>query len=111
MNERPIKLLLVEDEVGYAYLLQAVLTNLASSRFEITHVKDLRETLARVAAVPPDVVLLDLSLPDKKGLATYQEVKGAVPAVPIIVLTGVDDESLAIQAMREGAQDYLVKGQ
>lgn len=111
MNERPIKLLLVEDEVGYAYLLQAVLTNLASSRFEITHVKDLRETLARVGAVIPDVVLLDLSLPDKKGIATYQEVKAAIPALPIIVLTGVDDESLAIQAMREGAQDYLVKGQ
>jgi PAS domain S-box-containing protein len=103
--------LLVEDESAYAVLVEAFLRDAVSSPFELTHEKRLQPALARLAAEAPDVILLDLTLPDSQGLDTCRQVKAAAPAVPVIVLTGNDDEKVAVQAVREGAQDYLVKGQ
>ena len=111
MREPEIKVLLVEDEPAFADLLRLVLHQDSAAAFALTHVESLRDTLRRLREDRWDVVLLDLSLPDQHGLRTYTEAHTSAPSVPIIVLTGSDDETLALQAVREGAQDYLVKGQ
>src|SRR6266581_2503089 len=111
MNDQCIKLLLVEDEAVCAALVQEMLTSASASPFAVTRVKRLGEALERVGQDRFDVALLDLALPDGHGLRTYSELHARAPALPIIVLTGCDDEELALQAVREGAQDYLVKGQ
>ncbi len=110
MKEQQIKVLLVEDEVSYADLLQIVLGDSSTLQFVLTHAKRLEEALQHLAREQFDVVLLDLTLPDRQGLLTYAEVHAMAPAVPIIVLTGLEDQTLALQAVREGAQDYLFKG-
>lgn len=110
MSELPIKVLLVEDKEAYAQMLQAILQESTSSVFEFDHVGKLSAALDQLSKRRFDIVLLDLFLPDRQGLATYAELHAHNPAVPIIVLTGLDDETLALQAVREGAQDYIVKG-
>lgn len=114
MPEHPlIRLLLIEDNPGDARLVREHLTD-ASGRqnFRLSHVSTLRDAVAFVGPADlPDIVLLDLSLPDSFGLETLARWQEAAPTVPVIVLTGSDDEELAVSAVREGAQDYLVKGQ
>src|SRR5438445_4063551 len=109
MKAQAVKVLLIEDEPVSAGLLREILP--AMSQFELTRVGRLDEALRRLGAGPFDAVLLDVSWPDKKGIAVYHELQTAVPAMPIIVLTSPDEETLAFQAVREGAQDYLVKGE
>src|ERR1041385_5511275 len=109
MGAQPIKVLLVEDEQVYTDLLMEVLR--AGSNFELMNAGRLDEALGQLRAGRFDAVLLDLSLPDRTGLATYHDLRAAMPALPIVVLTGSADETLALQAVREGAQDYLVKGE
>ncbi|MDY6875835.1 MAG: response regulator [Chloroflexota bacterium] len=111
MEERPIKVLLVEDNPGDTRLLREILAEVTSAQFELAHVERLSETLKHLAEGSTDVTLLDLSLPDGRGLDTITQVHTQAPDVPIVVLTGLDDEALAVRAVREGAQDYLVKGQ
>ncbi|OJT25020.1 hybrid sensor histidine kinase/response regulator [Archangium sp. Cb G35] len=108
---KPLRLLLVEDNPGDARLLQEELKEVASVRFEVCHVTRMAEALAAVAEPGLDVVLLDLSLPDGHGLSNIERMQQAAPALPLVVLTGTDDEQLAMRAMHAGAQDYLVKGQ
>ncbi len=109
MKHQPVKVLLVEDESSYAELVRVVLGDSLASSFVLTHVKTLDAALPQFDKF--DVVLLDLTLPDESGLGTYARAHAAAPATPIIVLTGLDDQKIALQAVREGAQDYLVKGQ
>jgi PAS domain S-box-containing protein len=111
MTERRLKVLLVEDEDAYAELVGCSLAGCATTNFDLRRARRLGDALPRLQAEPFDVILLDLSLPDRLGLRTYTDMRTAAPAVPVIVLTGVDDEQLALQAVRAGAQDYLVKGQ
>ena len=111
MNERPIRVLLVEDNAGDARLLRELLRDAPAFRHELTHVERLAEAQAAVQQKQADVVLLDLSLPDGTGMSTVARMLEAAPDVPIIVLTGLDDESTAVHAVHAGAQDYLVKGQ
>src|SRR6187549_2203340 len=75
------------------------------------HVGCMSDAELRLAAPAVDVILLDLGLPDAEGLEAVRRAHAAAPRVPLLVLTGLDDESLAIRALQEGAQDYLVKGQ
>jgi signal transduction histidine kinase/DNA-binding NarL/FixJ family response regulator len=110
MNALPIKVLLVEDNPGDARLLREALAELSSARFELTHVHRLSEALRRVDEDRFEIILLDLSLPDAHGLDTVVWVHGQVPHLPIVVLTGLEDEKLAAETLRQGAQDYLVKG-
>lgn len=108
---RPLEILLVEDNPGDARLLKEYLKDAHLSMPTLHWVESLgaaREHLDRQAV---DVVLLDLSLPDAHGMATIEGALAAAPDVPIIVLTGLDDESVAVNAVQAGAQDYLVKGQ
>jgi phosphoserine phosphatase RsbU/P len=108
---KALRLLLVEDNPGDARLLQEELREVASARFEVRHVTRMAEALALVGEPGLDVVLLDLSLPDGHGLSNIERLQQAAPALPLVVLTGTDDEQLAMRAVHAGAQDYLVKGQ
>ena len=111
VNGDPIRILLVEDNPGDARLLRESLTEVNSSQFDLTHVSTLSAGVERLAESMIDVVLLDLSLPDSFGLDSFIQAHAQAPGVPFVVLTGLADETLAIAAVREGAQDYLVKGQ
>jgi signal transduction histidine kinase len=112
MIERPpIRLLLVEDNPGDARLVREHLADVVGrEHFVLATAPTLAEAKTLAAGGPFDIVLLDLSLPDSAGLETLAHWRLAAPELPVIVLTGSDDEALAIAAVREGAQDYLVKG-
>ncbi len=110
METKPIQVLLVEDNRVTAELLRESIEAALGSQFNFMHVECLSDSLRQLAAAHFDLVLLDLSLPDSDGPGTITRVFKAAPTVPIVVLTGSDDEELEVAAMREGAQDYLVKG-
>ncbi|HEV8359094.1 MAG TPA: ATP-binding protein [Candidatus Thermoplasmatota archaeon] len=103
-------MLLVEDDLLDADLLAEALAEAPGTRVHLAHASTLAEALALLAGGDHDEVLLDLSLPDSTGLATLDRLHAAAPALPILVLTGLEDEELAIRAVRRGAQDYIVKG-
>ncbi len=107
----PKRILMVEDNRADAVLLQDMLMGDAPGQFDLTWTSSLRETLDRVAREHFDAVLLDLSLPDSHGLDTITRLSTAVPAMPILVMTGLTDEQIAGEAVRCGAEDYLIKGQ
>ncbi len=111
MSESPLRILLVEDNPHDADLLQETLATVDAS-LEIRHVERLQQALECLRqGTPIDVILLDLLLPDSMGLATLQRLNSAAPYLPILVLTGTEDEALGVEAVRLGAQDYLVKGE
>jgi diguanylate cyclase (GGDEF)-like protein len=101
--------LLVEDNPGDARLVQELLSETAS-QFELSHVVTLTDARQHLMAEGVDCVLLDLSLPDASRLEAPMQLRAAAPDVPIVILSGLQDELLAIKAVQEGAQDYLVKG-
>ena len=106
----PTRILLVEDNPGDARLIRETLREAESLPFQLTHADRLAAAEERLAAEAYDVVLLDLSLPDAHGLETVRRTLAAGAEVPIIVLTGLDDEATAVAAVQAGAQDYLAKG-
>lgn len=106
-----IKVLLVEDNDVDAELTQDLLSEWSMEEFQITRAKTLAEGFSFLSLERFDAVLLDLSLPDTFGLPTVRQVHAMNPTVPVVVLSGVTDQSLALQAVQQGAQDYLVKGQ
>lgn len=105
-----LKVLLVEDNPGDVRLIRELLAE-ERGAFELESADRLSKGLDRLAASEVKVVLLDLGLPDSQGLETFLELHRRAPDAPTIVLTGLDDQDLALSAVREGAQDYLVKGQ
>ncbi len=109
VDNRPIQLLLVEDNPADVRLLRELLKEISGSSFVLTVAPRMSEAQARLAAESFDVVVTDLSLPDSRDLASFRELRSVAPTVPVIVLSGLDDESLAVSAVREGAQDYLFK--
>jgi diguanylate cyclase (GGDEF)-like protein/PAS domain S-box-containing protein len=112
LSKRSIKvLLLVEDNPGDARLLREMINEQDAQDTELMHVECLTDAETHLANRAFDVILLDLGLPDAAGVASVQRVHRAAPRVPLVVLTGLDDEALAAQALKEGAQDYLIKGQ
>ncbi len=110
MNLEGIRILLVEDNPGDARLFLELIRETGEGRLRIEHVDRLDSALECLSRAHFDVILLDLSLPDEQGLETLIRVHAHAPNVPIVVLTGLDDEALAVKAVRAGAQDYLVKG-
>ncbi|NTU78106.1 MAG: response regulator [Chloroflexales bacterium] len=110
MADTAIHALLIEDNPGDARLLQELLRE-SQAPIVITHTDRLASSYLCLARGAVDVILLDLSLPDSQGLSTFTSVHAAAPAVPVVVLTGLNDATVALQAMQAGAQDYLVKGQ
>jgi diguanylate cyclase (GGDEF)-like protein len=106
-----VSVLLVEDNAADARMVEVTLTESARVHFRIERADRLTSALGRIAKDTFDLILLDLSLPDAWGLDTFVRVQDASPHTPIIVLTGLDDETLGIMAVQQGAQEYLVKGQ
>ena len=109
MSELPKHVLLIEDNAGDADLIRLRL-NESKSPVEVSRVERLSEGLASLDHETPSVVLLDLNLPDSQGAETFRKVLAKAPDVPVVILSGQDDEGLAIKALHQGVQDYLVKG-
>lgn len=105
------RLLIVEDNPGDVRLLREMFKEDTSQATEVTHVESISEAEKHLSERSVDLILLDLGLPDSIGLDAVRRAHVAAPSVPLVVLTGLDDESLAAQALQEGAQDYLIKGQ
>lgn len=110
MRNGPINVLLVEDSPTDALLLREALAGEDSVQFRTAHVERLAEALKYLQEQQFDLILLDLGLPDSQGLDTFARVHDHAPQVPIVVLTGLDDDTLALRAVQEGAQDFLTKG-
>jgi diguanylate cyclase (GGDEF)-like protein/PAS domain S-box-containing protein len=104
-------LLLIEDNPGDARLLREMLNDAGAHNTEMTHAESMGAAEARLAERLFDIILLDLGLPDAQGLDAIRRTRAVAPRAPLVVLTGLDDESLATRALQEGAQDYLIKGQ
>lgn len=110
MTPSATKILLVEDNPGDARLLQEAFAEIGRMRFEFVLRQTLEEALEYLAKGRPDVCLLDLGLPDAQGLEAVQGIHRESPDLPIVVLTVLNDETLALQSLHQGAQDYLFKG-
>ena len=110
METNPIHVLLVEDSSTDADLFRKMFIR-SGKKGDLTRVERLSKAIDACNQQTFNVVLLDLNLPDSDGLGTVSEFRAAVPAIPVVVLTMMDDEELALQAMDRGAQDYLVKDQ
>lgn len=108
-EDEVINVLLVEDSPGDAALFQEYLTGTREPSFKVLHKESLASGLTRLRLGGVDVLLLDLSLPDSAGMDTILRARSATQEVPIVVLTGLDDEETAVEAVQQGAQDYLVK--
>jgi CheY-like chemotaxis protein len=106
--DQPIKVLLVEDNPGDAKLIGGLLQT-SNNAFQVTHVTKLSETLDRLKNSHVDVVLLDLGLPDSRGLETLVHTRAQAPNVPVIVITGFDERELGVRARLQGAQDFYGK--
>jgi DNA-binding NtrC family response regulator len=110
VDKEKIKVLLIEDDASDLFLIKKMLAEEGDNSFSLEHTDNLSKGLGRLNKTDFDVVLLDLGLPDSWGLETFITIHAQAPQVPIVVLSGLDDKSLAINAVHNGAQDYLVKG-
>ncbi len=110
MKNKPIRVLMVEDNPGDARLIKEMLDE-ADNQFEVFHTTRLDEGLKYLVMKSFDVILLDLCLPDSKGIDTFNIMNYNATDLPIIVLTGLKDDIFAVSAVGRGAQDYLVKGE
>lgn len=111
MSTGPAHILLVEDNAGDARLLKELLTETGAGRLTLTHVDRLDAGIRCLTQAPFDIILLDLSLPDSQGAETLVRMHAAAQGIPIVLMTGFEDEELGLQLIQAGAQDYLVKGQ
>jgi signal transduction histidine kinase len=109
MNNGHTNVLLIEDNPGDADLVRLRLVE-GDSGVNVSCVNRLADGLASMTKQPPSVVLLDLNLPDSHGAETFRKVLDHAPGVPVVILSGQDDEALAMKALHQGVQDYLVKG-
>jgi len=111
MDERATTVLLIEDNPGDADLVRERLDGETSVPFHVIWADTLEAGRERLAQGGNDLILLDLSLPDSQGIDTFRTIRGLAPQLPIVILTGLDDQKLAFQTLHEGGQDFLVKGQ
>ncbi|HLN91985.1 MAG TPA: ATP-binding protein, partial [Patescibacteria group bacterium] len=108
--DRPIHALLIEDNPGDARLIGEMMAEAGNGSSRMKWADRLGTGLQALIEGEIDIVLLDLALPDSQGIDTLSAVRTAAPGVPVVVLTGLDDENAAMESLRQGAQDYLVKG-
>lgn len=109
MKPITLKILLIEDNPGDARLVQEMLKQRVNPQYRLTHVESLGQGLDLINQEQFDITLLDLNLPDSQGLSTLHRLCQVMPPTAIVVLTGIADDELGIQAIQAGAQDYLVK--
>jgi DNA-binding NtrC family response regulator len=110
MKESALQILLVEDNLAEARLFMETLKDAGGGRFELTHVDSLRKARESILRFRFDALLLDLSLPDSYGLDTLIEIQQTAADLPILILTGNEDETVAMKAVQMGAEDFLFKG-
>ena len=111
VDDNSIRVLLIEDNIGDSRLIREMLSEAKDVSFALKHAERLQAGLEQLGQGGIDVVLLDLGLPDSQGLETLDKTYALAPEVPIVVLTGLDDDTLGVRAVNRGAQDYLKKGQ
>jgi DNA-binding NarL/FixJ family response regulator len=111
LNREKIRLLVVEDNPGDVRLLQEMLTKSLVTAIDIDSVGNLSQAIKRLKENKPDLILLDLGLPDGQGLETLDKMRAAAPDLPIIIMTGLSDETVGLQAVEQGAQDFIIKWQ
>ena len=111
MSTRPVKVLLVEDNTELAQLIAHMLHQGQARLFNCICLPRLDQSLDRLNVRDIDAVILDLGLPDSDGLRSLRAIRNQSPELPIVVLTAIEDENIALQALREGAQDYLLKSE
>ena len=111
MNTKTCRVLLVEDNPVDAHVVTEALSKSGEADFSVVRAERLDEAVDRLRAGNFDLVLLDFMLPDSQGLATFSAVHQQAPDVPIVALTALSDESIAVEAVRQGALDVLIKGQ
>jgi signal transduction histidine kinase len=107
----PVRILLIEDDPGYVRLVRELMAEVRGQPYRIRAATTLAGGIELAKSGGDDVVLLDLGLPDSEGLEAVESVRAAAPRLPIVVLSGQDDVDTALESMRRGAQEYLVKGQ
>lgn len=108
-NSREIKVLLIEDDPGDAFFLEQLLADSKNVEFAVKSRNTLKAALAALAEDEVDIILLDLALPDSVGLGSLKKIHDAAEDVPVIILTGLEDDKVSIDAVKQGAQDYLPK--
>ena len=106
-----INVLLVEDNPADQVMVEEVLQDATTFSFHLATCERIAEVPDRITNAHPDIVLLDLTLPDSSGLVTLEKMKELVPEVPVVIFTGLDDKRVGIEAINMGAEDYLVKGE
>ncbi|MFU8805454.1 MAG: response regulator, partial [Bradymonadaceae bacterium] len=106
-----IRVLLIEDNPLHAQMIRGMLEDIAHPFFPVERVDTLAAGLSRAGKGGIDVIMLDLVLPDSQGLDTFFRLKSEVPEIPVVVMTSLDDMTLATRAVENGAQDYLLKNQ
>jgi len=111
MEDKSYKALLIEDNPLDTKLMQKLLAKSGATVFEMNSAGTLTAGLNHLSASLPDIIILDLNLPDSKGIDTYLKIKDHSPDLPVVVLTGMGDKKIVDRVLREGAQDYLQKGQ
>jgi PAS domain S-box-containing protein len=109
--DEKVEILLFEDNPGDACLIGEMLEEFADFPYELKNVETLNEGLSLLKERPFNIILSDLRLPDRDGIDTFLDIHARNPRVPIIILTAINDEKIGIDAVKKGAQDYLVKGQ
>ncbi len=106
-----IRILMVEDNLEYAKAVRLILSEVTEEEFDLVHVTRVGDGLLKLDHSIFDIILLDLNLPDSGGFETFANVHTHAPEIPIVVMSSEDDTALAVRTVREGAQDYLVKGE
>jgi diguanylate cyclase (GGDEF)-like protein len=110
MDDKIIKVLYVEDDMDHVILIRELIEEIKNVHYKLTHVQRLDEALVELDNDHHDIILLDLSLPDAQGVDTIIKVCEQAPDIPVVVISGTDDETMAIKALQNGAEEYLVKG-
>ncbi len=110
MDDKIIKVLYVEDDIDHVILISGLIKEIKNVHYELIHVQRLDEALLELDNENYDIILLDLSLPDEQGVDTVARVCEQAPDIPVVVISGTDDETMAIKALQKGAEEYLVKG-
>ncbi len=111
MDNKIIKILYVEDEIDHAILIGEFIKEITNVHYEMTHVQQLDEALLELDNERYDIIMLDLTLPGKHGLDAITMVCERAPEIPVVVMTSMEDETMAIKALQKGAEEYLVKGE
>ncbi|GAX60296.1 two-component sensor kinase [Candidatus Scalindua japonica] len=109
MDDKRIKILYVEDGIDHAILMGKIINEIKNINCEMTHVPQLGEALLELDNEHYDIVMLDLTLPDKQVLDTITRVCERSPEIPVVVMTSMEDEAMAVKALQKGAEEYLIK--